>query len=397
MGLEEEKKFLADKSKGVATNTDFNKILESNYDFFVKNIIETTPLGEFFKNDPSLYDFLKKTLAQVMKMFMNSGLPVVLASNNARFVKTAQGPLTPAEIAIVTEGAEALAGAEGAGLAEAAAGEGIGLPSGGATGGGAGSPKGFDLARFFGPSQGSGIDGAKFYDKLLQGDYQGLADVIIDGKLGKEHPAAPFAKSTIKYLIPRIQRVLQQTMNPEMIRRTYLLDTMKDFGNKRQKYEFSPSAFEHLLETKGARGYLGEEHSQGAYEARGKEITDEIAKFKKSDPDKFKHEYSYLDDPDVKERLEKTSSSKFKKIAQSKANNLPKLQRTEETDKMYSSLKQLLPKWDVQTLKDAMIKVSLREDLTEEQKSQLMVQTINPYIKSVEPLNKYINKIKSGK
>ena len=64
---------------------------------------------------------------------------------------------------------------------------------------------------------------------------------------------------------------------------------------------------------------------------------------------------------------------------------------------MYSSLKQLLPKWDVQTLKDAMIKVSLREDLTEEQKSQLMVQTINPYIKSVEPLNKYINKIKSGK
>jgi hypothetical protein len=390
MGIEEEKKILADKSKGVATNTDFNKILESNYDFFVKNIIEATPLGEFFKNDPSLYDFLKKTLAQVMKMFMNSGLPVKLASNNERFVKTANPALAleGAELAA----AEALAAAEGAGAAE-----GLGLPSGGATGGGAGSPKGFDLARFFGPSQGSGIDGAKFYDRLLQGDYQGLADVIIDGKLGKDHPAAPFAKSTIKYLIPRIQRVLQQTMNPEMIRRTYLLDTMKDFGNKRQKYEFSPSAFEHLLETKGARGYLGEEHSQGAYEARGKEITDEIAKFKKSDPDKFKHEYSYLDDPDVKERLEKTSSSKFVKIAQSKANNLPKLQRTEETDKMYSSLKQLLPKWDVQTLKDAMIKVSLREDLTEEQKSQLMVQTINPYIKSVEPLNKYINKIKSGK
>jgi hypothetical protein len=186
-------------------------------------------------------------------------------------------------------------------------------------------------------------------------------------------------------------------MNPEMIRRTYLLDTMKDFGNKRQKYEFSPSAFEHLLETKGARGYLGEEHSQGAYEARGKEITDEIAKFKKSDPDKFKHEYSYLDDPDVKERLEKTSSSKFKKIAQSKANNLPKLQRTEETDRMYSSLKQLLPKCVFQTLKEAMIRVSSREDLTEEQKSQLLIQTISPYIKSVEPLHNYINKIKSGK
>jgi len=115
MGLEEDKKFLADRSKGVATNTDFNKILESNYDFFIKKIINLTPLGEFFKKDPSLYDFLKKTLADIMKMYMAAGLPVVLASNNARFIKTAQGALIPEEVAILTEGVEALAGAEGAG------------------------------------------------------------------------------------------------------------------------------------------------------------------------------------------------------------------------------------------------------------------------------------------
>ena len=183
-------------------------------------------------------------------------------------------------------------------------------------------------------------------------------------------------------------------MNPEMIRRTYLLDTMKDFGEKRKKYEYSPSAFKQLLDQEG---YGREEQAQGAYDVRGKELTDEIEAFKKSNPEKFKHEYSYLDDPDVKERLEKTSSSKFKKIAQSKANNLPKLQRTEETDRMYSSLKQLLPKWDIQTLKVAMLRVSSREDLTDEQKKQLMIQAISPYIKSVEPLHNYINKIKSGK
>jgi hypothetical protein len=169
---------------------------------------------------------------------------------------------------------------------------------------------------------------------------------------------------------------------------------MKDFGEKRQKHEYSPSTFKQLLDQEG---YNREEQAQGAYDVRGKELTDEIEAFKKSNPEKFKHEYSYLDDPDVKERLDKTSSTKFKKLAQSRPNKLPQFQRTEETDRIYNSLRQLLPKWDVQNLKDAMIRVASREDLSDEQKSQLMIQTIDPYLKSVAPLHDYISKIRSGR
>lgn len=349
MGTEEEKRFIVKNNAQTAqTNSSSDKKTELDYYYeFMVSALNAVPFFvTLFGSNPEFYDYLKESISKALNE-INSTKTSNIQSQNNKFIKTSI----------------------------------FGLPSGGVVPGGGG------FSSLFGG--GSGLDWTKAFDKLLQGDYQGVW-----GELCDVFGWPPIVKVVGKYFIPRIQRAIQQIFNPEMIRRTYILDTMNDFGIKKQKYEYSPSAFKKLLDSEG---YNREEESQGAYDVRGKEITDEIESFKKSNPEKFKHEYSYYDDPDVKERLEKNSSTKFKKLAQSRPKKLQQFQRTEETDKIYNNLKQLLPKWNAQTLKEDLVRVASRDDLTDDQKSQLMMQTIKPYIKSVEPLHNYLSKIKSGR
>ena len=102
-------------------------------------------------------------------------------------------------------------------------------------------------------------------------------------------------------------------------------------------------------------------------------------------------------DPDVQERLEKGASSKFTKVSQSTSGRLKPMQRTKDTDKMRETLIKLTPPWTTENLRQEMLKVANRTDITDEQKTQLLAQVLNPYIKSVEPLHNYLNQIKSGK
>jgi hypothetical protein len=351
MSIEEDRKFVFKKNAVNTTSNqqiDEKKEVEYYYDYVIKNIISMPFFATIFSSNPEFYDDLRESVELAVREKNNKQASSEQTSDK-KFVKTAIFGLP-----------------------------GMGVPVPGLSG----FP---GLGSLFG--SGAGLDKQKIISELLSGDYQGAWEEICKG-LG----APPLVEALGKYVIPRIQRVIQQMFNPEMIRRTYILDTMKEFGKKRQKYEYSPSAFKHLLDQKG---YNDEEQAQGAYDVRGKELTDEIEKYKKSNPDKFKHEYSYYDDPDVQEKLNKTSSTKFKKLAQSRPTRFTQFQRTKETDKIYNSLKELLPNWDIQTLKNEMMKVASRQDLNDEQKSQLMLQTIDPYIKSVAPLHEYISKMRS--
>jgi hypothetical protein len=324
----------------LVTNENF-KVLESYLYDFVMNLLKSKPVvASVFKQVPSLSEELKEIISDTLKDFQKRREIIKVAGTRTnKFVKVAApGPPTIPPVTVP--------GAGGGGF------------------GGLGT-----------------IDAPKLTEAILKGDYQEVID-----QLAKDNKIAAVI---LKALAVRIERAIKQTFNPEMIRRTYILNTMKDFSEKRQENAFSTSAFEHILESKGARGYGGREHSQGAYEVRGKEIKDEIDQYKKSNPEMFKHEYSYLDDPDVKERLEKNSSDKFRKIVSA--------QKTEQKDEQLESFKKLIPNWNANNIKQDLTKIAMRNDITDEQKQELTAQALNVYIKQIQPLHEYITKIRSGK
>jgi len=303
-----------------------------------------------FEQVPSLDEEVKEIISDVLKDFQKRREIVQIANTKTnQFIKVAQ---TPPPIPPTA-------------------------PIPGAGGGAAGGGGIMSILGGGDPSQAS-----KGFEALLKGDWQEVIDLFVGNK-------NKILAVVLKAVGVRLERAIKQNFNPEMIRRTYILNTMMGFSDKRKENAFSPSAFEHILESKGARGYGGKEHSQGAYEVRGKEIKDEIEQYKKSNPEVFKHEYSYLDDPDVKERLEKNSSNKFKKVVNA--------QKAAQQDEQLESFKKLIPKWDANNIKQDLTKIAMRNDITEEQKQELTTQTLNAYIKQIQPLHEYITKLRSGK
>ena len=325
----------------LVTNENF-KVLESYlYDFVMKLVKSKPAVASVFEQVPSLNEELKEIIFDTLKDFQKRREMVQVAGTRTnKFVKVAAPG--PAPIPPVPP----IPGAGGGGLS--------GL--------------------------GGGADAAKKWEAVLKGDWQELIDLFVPNKV---------VAVILKAVGVRLERAIKQNFNPEMIRRTYILNTMKDFSEKRQENAFSTSAFEHILESKGPRGYGGKEHSQGAYEVRGKEIKDEIDQYKKSNPEMFKHEYSYLDDPDVKERLEKNSSNKFRKIVSA--------QKTQPQDEQLESFKKLIPNWNANNIKQDLTKIATRNDITDEQKKELTKQTLSAYMKQIQPLHEYITKIRSGK
>lgn len=325
----------------LVTNENF-KMFENYLYNTVMNLVKTKPtVASVFEQVPSLNEEVKEIISDTLKDFQKRREMVQVAGTRTnKFVKVAAPgppsiPPTPP-----------IPGAGGGGLS--------GL--------------------------GGGADTAKKWEAALKGDWQELIDIFVSNKVWAV---------ILKAVGVRLERALKQNFNPEMIRRTYILNTMKDFSEKRQENAFSTSAFEHILESKGPRGYGGKEHSQGAYEVRGKEIKDEIDQYKKSNPEMFKHEYSYLDDPDVKERLEKNSSNKFRKIVSA--------QKTQPQDEQLESFKKLIPNWNANNIKQDLTKIATRNDITDEQKQKLTAQTLSAYMKQIQPLHEYITKIRSGK
>lgn len=323
----------------LVTNENFKELESYLYDFVMKLLKSKPAVASIFEQAPSLNEELKEIIFDTLKDFQKRKEMVQAAGTRTnKFVKVA-APGPPTIPPVTVPGA----------------------------GGGIGG-----LAT---------IDAPKLAEAVLKGDYQEIID-----QLSKDNKILAVV---LKAFAVRIERAIKQTFNPEMIRRTYILNTMKDFSEKRQENAFSTSAFEHILESKGPRGYGGKEHSQGAYEVRGKEIKDEIDQYKKSNPEMFKHEYSYLDDPDVKERLEKNSSNKFRKIVSA--------QKTQPQDEQLESFKKLIPNWNANNIKQDLTKIATRNDITDEQKQKLTAQTLSAYMKQIQPLHEYITKIRSGK
>ena len=283
------------------------------------------------------------------------------------------------------------------------AGPGRGLPIGGGSGGGGGG--GF-LGKLMG-ADGSG----KPAEKILGGNTGELIDLAFDLIPGGGWLKV-LGKVAVKYIAPRVERVVQQAfLNLDLKRREYILDTMKSFQEKMKPHEFSPSAYKHILDSKG---YKGQELSQGAYDIKTPAFQKEIEEEKAKNPEKFKLPYSYLQDKDVQDRKkgkkfkfynpskkeeessetegetsQASSSQKFIKVSQNQNAKVD-----QELTRRVEAIKKLLSSMDEETIKQAFVKIVNRNDITEEQKSAILEKQVEEYMRTIKPLQTYMDSLR---
>jgi hypothetical protein len=272
---------------------------------------------------------------------------------------------------------------------------------GGGGGGGKGGGKGGGLM---------GADGSgKPLEKILGGNPQDIIEIAFDLFSGPGGWLRVALKLGAKFLAPRIQKAFEQSfLNLDLKRREYILNTMQSFQEKMKPHEFSPSAFKKVLDQKG---YKGQEHSQGAYDIKTPAFNKEIKDEKAKNPGKFKAPYSYLEDKDVQERkkgnkfkfynpakkeeqsseeedtIQASISQKFIKVSQ--AQNVD-----QELNRRIEAIKKLLSPWNEEMIKQSFLKISNRTDISEEQKSAIIEKQVDEYMRSIKPLQSYMDSLR---
>jgi hypothetical protein len=173
-------------------------------------------------------------------------------------------------------------------------------------------------------------------------------------------------------------------------------------------HEFSPSAFKKVLDQKG---YKGQEHSQGAYDIKTPAFNKEIEKEKAKNPEKFKAPYSYLEDKDVQERKkgnkfkfynpakkEEQSSEEENTIHASISQKFIKVSQAQNVDqelnRRIEAIKKLLSPWNEEMIKQSFLKISNRTDISEEQKSAIIEKQVDEYMRSIKPLQSYMDSLR---
>lgn len=354
------------------TPQNINKISSSATDALIKAISQKSPGIKLLLDENKS---LKEEFFEIFKSFFSRYINKRLAQagQSPSFVKVAGGP-------------------------------GRGLPGGGGGGGG----------------RGGGIGGltdeqkGKGFGQILGSDWQGLVDLAFDLMPGGGWLKI-LAKPLIKYAIPRIQKVTEQALlNLDFKRREYILNTMQSFQEKMQPHEFSPSAYKKVLDEKG---YKGQELSQGAYDIKTPAFNKEIEEEKKKNPEKFKAPYSYLEDKDVQDR-KKGKKFKFynpaKKEEQSSeetttdekveagSNNQRFFKMSQQVNKgvdqelsrRVETIKELLSPWNEEMIKQSFLKISNRTDISEEQKSAIIEKQVDEYMRSIKPLQTYMDSLR---
>jgi len=344
----------------VLSDENFKQVYKKIVNMAFALINSNSSLKLFIEEKPSIKADIEKIILEVLADYKKNRIPIKIAEENKKFIKVANPVLGPA------------AQAAGATLPAAGAATGTGAAAGGAGG----------FARMMG-NFGSNSNSAEAVEKLLKGEWQGLIDLL---------PGNNILKVIFKKAISVVDRAIKQQFNPEFIRRLYILNTMQDIAKKKEPFQYSASAFQKVLDQKG---YKGQEHSRGAYDTRSGTIDKEIEDYKKIHPKDFEKGFSEYDDPALKERLKKKSFNETQ-VRTSQA-EFKKLNKSEKTDEVYETLVKLTPQWTEENLKQALLKVAERNDLTDEQKQQGMIQALEPYRKSIQPLHNYLQKIKSTK
>jgi len=265
-----------------------------------------------------------------------------------------------------------------------------------------------------------GVEGMK----EIIGKGMGADDEGILGKFESLFSKFPFLKDVFNYLKNVSKNALSQLTDIELLKKWMLANKTLDVAHGKER--FSPSAYEHLFETKtGPRGIDGSYVSKGAYELPSYKMYDQLENAKQTSPELFKNKYEYYDAPEFqyeKERLkpktffddrklyekkppkpsdklqplytkpskeeaknsEASGNNKFIKVSQV-GNKVPLVSK-EQADQ----ISKLFPKWSMDDISREVQAISLNPSLDDTDKQKEYEQIIAKYAKSIEPLHKYI-------
>ena len=158
---------------------------------------------------------------------------------------------------------------------------------------------------------------------------------------------------------------------------------------------YSPAAFSQALEVDKNRGYKGTPHSEGAFEMTDKSILDQVKQFKQNPPQNTKDLLTKqpvkLDNINVPSSSDRYKSMKEKLYGKSAENSNEKFVKTSQVASS-SELKSILPKWDITDVLKSMASVANKNNLSEAEKQQSMVNIISTYEKSIAPLSQFLDR-----
>lgn len=251
---------------------------------------------------------------------------------------------------------------------------------------------------------------------FLKNNWQDIVEFAIDliPLPGVKPVGKLILKAVVKSGAAAAQKNLEQAYgNLDFKRREYILETLIDIGKRTQKNQFSPSAYQKILNDKG---YKGGDLSQGAYDVKTPAFKKELEQAKKDNPEKFKLPFSYLEDKDVQERKKgkkfdfynpggkkEESSEVISEPETASASTSKKFIKTSQTTtkitdqdvaQRVAMIEKLLENWNEDAIKQSMIKISNRTDITDEQKQQLISAQVKQYAQAIKPLQSYMDSLR---
>ena len=209
---------------------------------------------------------------------------------------------------------------------------------------------------------------------------------------------APYIKGIFDSIIGWFRKfwpeIVDQVTEPSFLREVILdYNAYRRIQDSMESEMYAPSAYEHILETKGARGYGGQQASQGAYDMPSAELKSDFQKFI---PDSVGT--SRYKDPDIQNALRQNTSSKnintkFVKISQATSKRQlmeAKPQPTEESKKSIEQLQNLMPKWTVTDILNQIKPIADNPKMSVAEKQRAVIRIVNKYSSSATALYNFL-------
>jgi hypothetical protein len=316
--------------------------------------IHSKLIAEFPDISKKIYSFVAKEISSMKGKKIPVDYSLRLSFKNSKFIKIAQGPLIPAEMAALAEMLEGLTAAEGSGLLETFKGV-------------------MGKFSFLQPI----LDWGKKVVKGVIGeiqDIQLLKDLLllrtsVDVAEGKEK----FSPSTYEFLL--------EGKGPRGIDNSYVSKGAYDLPSKSMYEDFERSKREHPEMFEKRFDYQDAPEFEPFRKKPTIFFDDTKKSGEKPKPNmKFQPIFKKIQNTDK----QNTTASTIDNIRTAQ-NKVPLI-----TEDQYNKISELFPKWSFNDLNNEIREVSADETLSDEVKQQQYSSIIAKYAKNIDPLHKYL-------
>ncbi len=316
--------------------------------------IHSKLIAEFPDISKKIYSFVAKEISSMKGKKIPVDYSLRLSSKNSKFIKIAQGPLIPAEMAALAEMLEGLTAAEGSGLLETFKGV-------------------MGKFSFLQPI----LDWGKKVVKGVIGeiqDIQLLKDLLllrtsVDVAEGKEK----FSPSTYEFLL--------EGKGPRGIDNSYVSKGAYDLPSKSMYEDFERSKREHPEMFEKRFDYQDAPEFEPFRKKPTIFFDDTKKSGEKPKPNmKFQPIFKKIQNTDKQNITASTNNN-----IRTAQNKVPLI-----TEDQYNKISELFPKWSFNDLNNEIREVSADETLSDEVKQQQFSSIIAKYAKNIDPLHKYL-------